>query len=173
MKLNIGCGGKRIEGYTGVDKFATPAVDIITPAHKLGMFEDGTIDEIYTSHMIEHLPPDEFYAALVEWHRVLKVGGTVRIRCPNFELYAKEWLGGNYAYRWGLVIIKILGHQDRGQGMLNRNGFTVRRLKALMEMYGFETVICCLSETRAQTFGKEEYRKKGDIVYSGKKSLIR
>ena len=44
-------------------------------------FKDNTFDEIYSSHLIEHLPhPLKF---LKECHRVLKPGGTLRLWCPN------------------------------------------------------------------------------------------
>lgn len=163
MKLNIGCGGKRISGYTGIDAYNTPAADIVTNAWELPMFRNNSVDEVYTSHMIEHLTPGELRRSLTEWKRVLKPGGRLVIRCPNFELYVKEWLEGDYAYRWEWGIVNLLGHQQRGPGMLNRNAFTVRRLRKVLEMLGFKVDVCHTCPTRPQTEGKVEYRKNGDI----------
>lgn len=105
IELHIGCGTQRLDGYINIDKYKTSGAQINTSADKLS-FGNNSVDEIYTSHMIEHLTLDEFNAALNEWYRVLRVGGKVEIRCPNFELYVREWLNGDETYRWGWGIIK-------------------------------------------------------------------
>ena len=47
MKLNIGCGNKKIEGFTGIDKFDCAAVDIICDVENAKLpFDDNTVDEI-------------------------------------------------------------------------------------------------------------------------------
>jgi predicted SAM-dependent methyltransferase len=163
LKLNIGCGGKRIKGYTGIDAHNTPAADIVAKAWELPMIKSNSVDEIYTSHMVEHLTPGEFRKSLTEWKRVLKPGGSLVIRCPNFELYVREWLEGDYDYRWGWGITNLLGHQHRGPGMLNRNAFTVQRLSKILKSAGFNVNMCVTTHTRPQTEGKEEYRENGDI----------
>lgn len=160
LKLHIGCGRRHFEGYVNIDKYPTGAADLTAPAHELP-YEDATVDAIYTSHMIEHLPPREFAAALVEWHRVLKPGGSLTVRCPNFELYVREWLEGDYEYRWEWGIRNIFGWQERGDGMLTRNGFTVRRLTDLLVAAGFQVLSCWTLRTRARR--GPEFRKDGDI----------
>lgn len=163
MKLNIGCGGERKKGYVGVDAYNTPAAEIVTDAWRLPMIQKGSVEEIYTSHMIEHITPKELSQSLSEWKRVLKKGGRLVIRCPNFALYVKEWLESGYEYRWTWGTTNLLGHQHRGPGMLNRNAFTVRRLRDVLEKAGFTVLECKTIETRPQTKGKVEYRKDGDI----------
>ena len=119
--------------------------------------------------MIEHLRPGEFALALSEWRRVLKVGGKLKIRCPNFEVYVREWLEGNYAVRWGWGIINIFGHDGRGEGMLTRNGFTRRRLDELLSANGFKTLHCEATETRPEMRRTIEFRVDGDLSYEGVK----
>ena len=29
LRLNLGCGGKRLDGFVGVDRYPTPAVDVL------------------------------------------------------------------------------------------------------------------------------------------------
>jgi SAM-dependent methyltransferase len=170
VKLHIGCGKRYLKGYINIDKYPVDTADLIAPAHQLP-YEDGTVDEIYTSHMIEHLPPDEFAAALAEWYRVLKMNGTLTIRCPNFELYVREWLLADYDYRWGWGIRNLLGWQDRGGGMLNRNGFSVRRLTNLLTAAGFLVRACYTTRTRARR--GVEFRENGDIYCEATKSAVR
>ena len=168
LKLHLGCGSKPLPGYINIDKYPASGADLVIPAHKL-CFPDNSVYEICTSHMIEHLRPRDLELALQEWHRVLKSGGKLRIRCPNFELYVREWLEGGYDVRWGWGIINIFGHDDRGQGLLTRNGFTRERLQRLLLENGFETLRCEVTATRPELDGTIEYRPDGDLYYEGAK----
>ncbi len=68
------------------------------------------MDEILASHLIEHLPRHDVIRALREWYRVLKIGGKLIVRCPNFELYVREWLEESPDYREGQGMMNIFGH---------------------------------------------------------------
>jgi len=168
LRLHIGCGPNRLPGYVNIDKYPTSGADVVAPAHEL-RFPDNSVDEIYTSHVIEHLRPSELELALHEWYRVLKLGGKLRIRCPNFELYVQEWLEGDYEWRWSWGIINIFGHDNRGEGMLHHNGFTRERLGRYLSENGFETLRCEVTATRPEYDGTIEYRADGDIYYEGVK----
>lgn len=51
-------------------------------------FENGTIDTVHASHLLEHVPfPDEH---LKEWFRALRVGGTVILMVPSAFLYERR-----------------------------------------------------------------------------------
>lgn len=82
MKLNLGCGGKRIEGFVGVDKYPTPAVDVLADLTGRLPFEDSSIDEILLDNVIEHML--DIPALMREMHRVCRDGATVRILTPHF-----------------------------------------------------------------------------------------
>ena len=69
-KLNVGCANKRMEGYVGVDIRKSKAADVVAPAWEMP-YEDGEIEEIYTSHMMEHLRDHEICDTLKEFSRVL------------------------------------------------------------------------------------------------------
>ena len=49
-------------------------------------FESGSVDLIYTSHVIEHVSNDSVDNFFKESYRILKVGGAIRIVCPDLEL---------------------------------------------------------------------------------------
>lgn len=82
MKLNIGCGERRLEGYVGVDAAERSAADIQAPADKIPL-EDGVAEEILAIHIIEHLYRWDVDAALAEWARLLKSGGLLVIEAPD------------------------------------------------------------------------------------------
>ena len=146
LKLHLGCGNNLLPGYVNIDKY-NPQADRLMDGGQLD-YPDGSVSEILTSHMIEHVPLSEFKAMLLEWKRVLKPGGRLTIRCPNHELYIRMWLEGDDEYRWGTGLNTILGIQDRGPGHLNRNLFTVTRLEQLVREAGFEVRACQKFPTR-------------------------
>lgn len=49
------------------------------------LFEDETVDVLFTEHVIEHIPLTAAVAFFREAKRVLKPGGTLRIVCPMLE----------------------------------------------------------------------------------------
>jgi SAM-dependent methyltransferase len=55
----------------------------------------GTVDAIYSSHMLEHLDPDRARYVLGECHRVLREGGTLRLVVPDLEVIARAYLEGD------------------------------------------------------------------------------
>ncbi len=149
LKLHLGCGSVHLDGYINIDKY-NPRADRVMDVCELD-YPDNSVDEIFTSHMVEHLAYSEFVKALREWKRVLKQSGTLIIRCPNAERHLKEWLSGDYKKRWderneGVNV--ILGFQDRGPGYPNRNIFTVKRLRDLVGQAGFKILECHTHLTR-------------------------
>jgi SAM-dependent methyltransferase len=82
MKLNLGCGGKRVPGFVGVDKFSTPAVDVRADLTETLPFERSSVDEILLDNVIEHMM--DIPALMHEMHRVCRDGATVRILTPHF-----------------------------------------------------------------------------------------
>jgi predicted SAM-dependent methyltransferase len=58
---------------------------------------DGTIDAIYSSHMLEHLDRAEARSFLAECRRVLKPGGILRLVVPDLRYLAYIYLRYNDA----------------------------------------------------------------------------
>jgi predicted SAM-dependent methyltransferase len=56
------------------------------------IIKDGTVDEIYACHVLEHFPRKKILATIREWNRVLKPGGKLRIAVPDFGAMTKFYL---------------------------------------------------------------------------------
>jgi predicted SAM-dependent methyltransferase len=60
-------------------------------------FDEGVVDLIFSSHMIEHLTFEEGRALVAECFRVLKPGGVARFSCPDggklMKMYSEQALG--------------------------------------------------------------------------------
>ncbi len=94
-KLNLGCGDKILPGYINVDVVDSRRgfkPDVICDLHRLTPFEDASVDEILSVHVIEHFWRWEVLDVLREWVRVLKPGGAMILECPNLLAAAAELL---------------------------------------------------------------------------------
>jgi predicted SAM-dependent methyltransferase len=93
MKLHLGCGSRRKEGYVNVDARETPATDLVAKAWELGSFTENSVDEVYSRHMLEHLYPEDAELALIEWRRILVPGGRLHLIVPDLEFHCRQLLG--------------------------------------------------------------------------------
>lgn len=101
----------------------------------------GKFDIAHASHILEHLPRDQAKEAVGHWLKLLKVGGTIKIRVPNIAypmkriLAMEEGKGHVGQYDWA----QIYGLQQTGGNpddwQVHRNGFTKRKLEALLKSF--------------------------------------
>jgi predicted SAM-dependent methyltransferase len=90
MRLHIG-GEVRKEGWTVLNAQAGPHVDIVGSCVDLSQLGNGTVEEVYASHVLEHLGyAAELPRALAEIARVLRPGGRLMVSVPDFEILC--WL---------------------------------------------------------------------------------
>ena len=93
MKLNIGCGEYKLQGYVNIDAQEEVGPDLVAEAWSLP-FEDNSVSEIYAGHVYEHMTKEDGNRALREFHRVLKPGGLLTVVIPDARKAAKEYLIG-------------------------------------------------------------------------------
>src|SRR3990167_4643725 len=92
LRLDLACGNNKQKGFIGIDitKKETKA-DI---EHNLlkdfpWPFEDNSVDEVFCSHFLEHIPQgdgyhDPLWDFFNELWRILKPGAGVRFVCPYY-----------------------------------------------------------------------------------------
>ena len=89
VKLHLGCGERAIPGFIHIDVNDLPHIDYRRSIDDLSIFDNGTVDLIYSSHTLEYFDRLEVMRVLKEWYRVLKKGGILRIAVPDFEAIVK------------------------------------------------------------------------------------
>lgn len=83
--VNLGCGAQSGPEYVNVDVVPAPHIHFVHDVKVLDMFSSESVDLLYASHIMEHIPRHELDAVIAEWHRVLKRGGILRISVPDFD----------------------------------------------------------------------------------------
>lgn len=150
MRLNLGSGLRKLEGYIGVDLH--PGADVQCDILALPDAWEGKATEVLVIHAIEHLAFYETQKALLEWKRVLAIGGVLVIECPNLQQACMSFLQNPDDHSRGLW--PLYGDQSRGDVLtVHKSGWTPLSLKKELERAGFANV-----RQEAAQFKKREPR---------------
>jgi len=135
VKLNLGCGNDIKPGYINIDLYSNQKkVDLIADVRKLPFLENS-VEELFSSHLLEHFPVRTVFSLLEEWHRVLKIGGKLELYVPNLEKKVISWLNSGKKDNF-IETRTIFGEQDY-EGNIHYCGFTIGSLRTLLEDFGF------------------------------------
>lgn len=175
IRLNLGCGSRPLPGYINVDvdplhvvknrypNLEIPEIEIFQYDIFNLPYADGTVDEVRTESMLEHLSFKEERAIFFEVKRVLKLGGLFNFSVPDFDDLVKLWSTatddwqdffrdddeairkqhwfGQYSYstenKWGYLTASIFGPQC-GEGQFHKNCYTKKKVQAILSRLGFK-----------------------------------
>lgn len=145
IKVEVGAGESPRPGYIQCDIRALPNIDHVCNAWQLP-FGDGQVDELYSSHMLEHVTEHEGRLTLKEWARVLRVGGRVEIHVPDLEGHIAQYfhpgqspVHPNITNR-DHAMLGFYGWQ-RFPEDAHQWGYTWETLSAKLKESGFERVV--------------------------------
>jgi SAM-dependent methyltransferase len=97
LKLDLGAGAASPPGFTPMGR--AHGTEIYPLPH-----EDGSVDEIRASHVLEHFPSAQVPLVLQNWADKLKPGGAMKIAVPDFEWIAKAYDQGQQVPIEGYVL---------------------------------------------------------------------
>lgn len=93
LKLNLGAGENRIEGYISIDNEKSTKPDLLHDFIKQPLpYKSKTVDEVIFFHCIEHISKRFHKLILHEVQRVLKPGGVLLVSYPEFAVCVQHWL---------------------------------------------------------------------------------
>ena len=108
VRLDLGCGTKKKEGFTGVDRIGFPGVDVVcNVGADRWPWDDNSVDEAHSSHMLEHLWPWERVHLANELFRVLKPGARATFWTPDL---GSDRAYGDLGHVWPPVSASWLFH---------------------------------------------------------------
>jgi ubiquinone/menaquinone biosynthesis C-methylase UbiE len=134
LKLNLGGRDKPINGFLTVDMHE--GSDIRADIGALEGVSDGSVEEIYCSHALEHFSHTRTEDVLKNWRRVLKSGGKAYIAVPDFDAMVKLYL------KFGMNgFIRNMLYGDQGYELAyHYTAFTFATLAAALCSAGFKDV---------------------------------
>jgi predicted SAM-dependent methyltransferase len=84
-KLHIGAGPNLLDGWLNTTLQPLKAGSVHLNATKAYPIPDGSMDYVFSEHMIEHVTFQDGQSMLKECFRVLKKGGKIRLSTPDLE----------------------------------------------------------------------------------------
>ena len=136
IQLNLGCGSKKLPGFTNIDIRPEVKPDIVDDITKLAKIEDGSVDLIYTCHVIEHIAFNDLREVLMRWYDILKPGGTLRISVPDMDA-----VFAHYFYWKDLKLLRgfLWGGQDY-ENNFHLSGWDFETMQEMLEDCFFDNV---------------------------------
>jgi len=116
--LDIGCGpGKTFPHWIGVDNCideklfgikCNPDVKV-ADCGDLDMFTSQSMDFCFSSHLLEHVPPESVKSTLREWMRLIKPKGYLILYLPDEDQYPKVGEeGANPDHKWNVNYDRVV-----------------------------------------------------------------
>ena len=93
LKLHVGCASKKLDGYINIDSRQTDATDHVCDASAITIVSAGSVSEIYSRHMLEHLDPNDAMITLKHWFDLLAPSGILKVVVPDITFHALQILG--------------------------------------------------------------------------------
>lgn len=83
MKLNLGCGNKRLVNYVNIDHDPLSGADLVMSLGKdLFPFENNSVDDVIAHHVFEHIG-DGFFDFIKDLYRVCKHEAVIDVHVPH------------------------------------------------------------------------------------------
>jgi len=138
MRLNLGCGNKKIDGFIGVD---IKDADVVADIRKLP-YEDNSVDEIMAIHVCEHFYKHEILSVLKEWKRVLKPDGIMVLELPCLDKVMRHFeIGSPHNMTMWALYGQPETHID-GEPALHKWCWSERNFGMLLEQAGMRNITC-------------------------------
>jgi predicted SAM-dependent methyltransferase len=147
VKLDIGAGSRRRDGYLSVDVRPEAKPDIVSAAWELWTVANNIVTEIYSRHMIEHLDPNDARRTFARWAELLSPGGLLNVIAPDLEFHARQLLGtvtSSFPNQEQHAMAGFYGWRDETRGGdredAHRWGYTEESLTRILSEAGFDRI---------------------------------
>ena len=108
MKLHIG-GKEKKEGWSILDiQKKDQEVDFVGDISDLSQFKDNSIEEIYASHVVEHIDQKNIKKTLKGIHRVLKAEGKFYVSVPDLDVLCRIFSDKNAPFKAKFHVMRMM-----------------------------------------------------------------
>lgn len=143
IKVEVGCGNNNRKEYIKCDARKLDHVDYVCNAWEIP-FNNNSVDEIYSRHMLEHLTYNEAIKSVNKWYSALKIDGIVDVCVPDLEVHIKQFFEegnspiGNVTNR-DHAMAGFYGWQTYDYDV-HKWGYTFKTLCKLLSSAGFSDI---------------------------------
>jgi len=147
FRLHLG-GQEPKSGWHIFDAQQRDGVDFIGDIRDLSRFPDACCDEIYASHIFEHLSYNgELINALIAVRRILKKQGIFKVGVPDMETLSHFLVNPALDADKKMHVMRIVFGSQVDDYDYHKSGFTFEILKGFLTHAGFTNI------KRVESFG--------------------
>tara|TARA_B110000438_G_C15482275_1_gene507818 strand:- start:66 stop:647 length:582 start_codon:yes stop_codon:yes gene_type:complete len=145
IKLHLGCGKRFLKDFIHIDIDYHDHIDYQQDIKSLKIFDDNTVDLIYSCGTFEYF--DEFEAPIIlkEWNRVLKPQGSIKLSVPDFDSIIKVYHSNGNNIKGEGILGPLFGRIDitvdnENKIMFHKTVYNYQSLSNLLISSNFENI---------------------------------
>jgi predicted SAM-dependent methyltransferase len=143
MRLNLGCGNKKIAGFLNIDNnpevFPDRLQDVSNLCFIYNVFPNEQITEIVAYDIIEHFDRVQIPTVLKNWYDHLAAGGILYIRTNDLDRMIDLYKSGSPAFPADKFIWHLMCEHEK-PGMGHKWCFTKQTLFRALVTAGFKKI---------------------------------
>lgn len=139
IRLHIG-GREGKEGWKILDIESRDEVDFVGDVRDLSAFAEASCSEVYASHVLEHLPPQDILPVLNGLHRILIPGGMLYISVPDIDVLCWLFVGPVFSKPEKFYVMQMIFGGQETPHDLHRIGLNFDFLLDYLRDVGFSSV---------------------------------
>jgi predicted SAM-dependent methyltransferase len=114
MKLHIG-GKQEKEGWSILNIQKKDGVDFLGDISDLSQFQENSIQEIYASHVVEHIDQKNIKKTLKGIYRILKDDGKFYVSVPDLDILCRIFIEKNAPLKVKYHVMRMMfgGQTDK------------------------------------------------------------
>ena len=142
MKLHLGCGTKKLDGWINIDAVQSCHPDLVHDITQALPYPDLSADEILAEDLLEHFDKYMRFVVFYEWARVLKIGGPIIIQVPDFKKIIFRYFKLGFDNFVDTVFGENLWQSKIYNGHFGNHkwGYSGETLKSFVRLFGIEPV---------------------------------
>ena len=115
-------------------------VDFIGDISDLSQFEDNSIDEIYASHVVEHINQKNIKKTLSGIHRVLTTNGKFYISVPDMDVLCRIFISKEAPTKVKFHVMRMMFGGQIDEFDFHYFGWNLEFLKDYLSSAGFKKI---------------------------------
>lgn len=142
MKLHLGCGTKKKEGWVNIDSVVACQPDVVHDISQPLPYADQCVDAILAEDLLEHFDKYARFVVFYEWARVLKVGGKVTLQVPDFKKILRKYFKFGYDNFVDFIFGENMWESKIYIGHFGNHkwGYSRKTLAEFVNLFGIEQV---------------------------------